>query len=100
MADSTGKGYQTRSSAARASEARLEALGSSNDLGTSPPVTGEKRGHSNGKITHDRERGGSEAIDPDALSKALQEFEDAGQNREKTPTSSPSRKRQRVYGDR
>ncbi|KAH0292213.1 WD40 repeat-like protein [Aureobasidium namibiae CBS 147.97] len=42
----------------------------------------------------------SEAIDPDALSKALQQFEEAGRNREHTPGESPKRKRQRVYTDR
>jgi len=42
----------------------------------------------------------SEALDPDALSKALQQFEEAGRNREHTPGESPKRKRQRVYTDR
>jgi len=43
---------------------------------------------------------GNDAIDPNALSKALlKEFEDVGR-RESTPGGSPSRKRQRVYGDR
>jgi len=39
-------------------------------------------------------------IDPDALAKALRDYEDAGNRRERTPGTSPSRKRQRVYGDR
>ena len=47
-----------------------------------------------------RQRQTSEAIDADALSKALKEFEEAGQVRERTPIGSPHRKRQRVYGDR
>jgi cell division cycle 20-like protein 1 (cofactor of APC complex) len=43
----------------------------------------------------------AEALDPNALSKALlKEFEDGGRPRETTPGGSPSRKRQRVYGDR
>ncbi|KAG9820074.1 WD40 repeat-like protein, partial [Aureobasidium melanogenum] len=42
----------------------------------------------------------SEAVDPDALSKALQQFEEASRNREHTPGESPKRKRQRVYTDR
>jgi cell division cycle 20-like protein 1 (cofactor of APC complex) len=46
------------------------------------------------------ERKPAEAIDPDALSKALQQFEEAGRNREHTPGESPKRKRQRVYTDR
>jgi cell division cycle 20-like protein 1 (cofactor of APC complex) len=44
---------------------------------------------------------GADAIDPNALSKALlKEFEDAGRARDITPGGSPSRKRQRVYCDR
>lgn len=39
-------------------------------------------------------------MDPTALSKALKDMEDAGRVRERTPGASPSRKRQRVYGDR
>lgn len=45
----------------------------------------------------------ADSIDPNALSKALlKEFEDAGsgRHRETTPGGSPSRKRQRIYGDR
>jgi cell division cycle 20-like protein 1 (cofactor of APC complex) len=43
----------------------------------------------------------SDPIDPNVLSKALlKEFEDAGRHRDITPGGSPSRKRQRVYGDR
>ncbi|KAI1959313.1 substrate-specific activator of APC-dependent proteolysis [Ophidiomyces ophidiicola] len=47
-----------------------------------------------------RSRHGSEPINPDALAQALREFEDVGRQRERTPGSSPCRKRQRVYGDR
>ena len=39
-------------------------------------------------------------MDPTALSKALKNMEDAGRVRDGTPGASPSRKRQRVYGDR
>lgn len=39
-------------------------------------------------------------VDPDALTKALKDYEEAGRRRERTPGTSPSRKRQRVYGDR
>ncbi|KAL4939459.1 hypothetical protein BDV06DRAFT_36650 [Aspergillus oleicola] len=42
----------------------------------------------------------SGAIDPNALTRALKEYDDAGRSREWTPGASPSRKRQRVYGDR
>lgn len=47
-----------------------------------------------------KSRTGSEPIDADALSLALKEYEEAGRRRERTPGTSPSRKRQRVYGDR
>ena len=45
-------------------------------------------------------REGSEPIDAGALSRALQGVERQAQSRERTPVGSPSRKRQRVYGDR
>ncbi|KAJ5124797.1 uncharacterized protein N7515_008622 [Penicillium bovifimosum] len=41
-----------------------------------------------------------EAVDPSALRKALKSYEVAGGRRDRTPASSPCRKRQRVYGDR
>lgn len=75
---------------------------------TTPPIVGEKR-KSDRKVMADNsaQRGratgtpGADAIDPNALSKALlKEFEDAGKTRDITPGGSPSRKRQRVYGDR
>lgn len=47
-----------------------------------------------------RSRTGSEPVDADALTLALKEYEEAGRRRERTPGTSPSRKRQRVYGDR
>lgn len=47
-----------------------------------------------------KSQSGSDSIDPDALTKALKDFEEAGRRRERTPGTSPSRKRQRVYGDR
>jgi len=74
---------------------------------TTPPPQAEKR-KSDRKATGDSERSdrpavasGADAIDPNVLSKALlKEFEDAGRHRDVTPQGSPSRKRQRVYGDR
>lgn len=63
-----------------------------------PPTATHKR-HQNGfeQTVHDR---GSEPVDATALSRALEQFEQAGRQRERTPGASPSRKRQRVYGDR
>ncbi|KAF2747601.1 anaphase promoting complex protein [Sporormia fimetaria CBS 119925] len=42
----------------------------------------------------------SEPVDPAALSQALEGIEHRDRVRERTPTASPSRKRQRIYGDR
>jgi len=66
---------------------------------TPPPATG-KRGHDANGHTNGHVRAASEAIDPDMLSRALKDFEEAGRQRDRTPGGSPSRKRQRVYGDR
>lgn len=68
------------------------------NVNTPPAAT--KRNPTNGHITNGAERAGSEPVDPTALSKALKDMEDAGRVRERTPGASPSRKRQRVYGDR
>ena len=64
------------------------------------PQLATKHSSTNGHITKGAERAGSEPVDPTALSKALKDMEDAGRVRERTPGASPSRKRQRVYGDR
>ncbi|KAK5374616.1 substrate-specific activator of APC-dependent proteolysis [Exophiala xenobiotica] len=42
----------------------------------------------------------TEAMEADALNRRLKEFDSARRQRERTPGRSPSRKRQRVYGDR
>ncbi|KAJ5111371.1 hypothetical protein N7532_001906 [Penicillium argentinense] len=47
-----------------------------------------------------RAQEGSEPIDAASLAKALKDYDEAGRQRERTPASSPCRKRQRVYGDR
>ncbi|KAI9877888.1 MAG: substrate-specific activator of APC-dependent proteolysis [Pleopsidium flavum] len=66
---------------------------------TPPPATG-KRSHDANRYPNGHIRAASEAIDPDMLSRALKDFEDAGRQRERTPGGSPSRKRPKVYGDR
>ena len=76
------------------------ALASPPDTTSPPAISTGKRAQANGAALNGREREGSEAVDPGALSKALREFEEAGRVRERTPGGSPSRKRQRVYGDR
>jgi hypothetical protein len=63
-----------------------------------PPTATHKRNQAAFPSSlHDRN---SEPIDPSALSRALEQFEQAGRVRERTPGASPSRKRARVYGDR
>ncbi len=63
-----------------------------------PPTAVHKRSQSAFDLgVHDRN---SEPVDASALSKALEQFEQAGRVRERTPTASPSRKRPRIYGDR
>ncbi|KAI9737142.1 MAG: substrate-specific activator of APC-dependent proteolysis [Cirrosporium novae-zelandiae] len=64
-----------------------------------PPATG-KRTHSHGVGINAQTRSDSDPVDGDALNRALKEFEEAGRQRERTPGASPSRKRQRIYGDR
>ena len=64
---------------------------------TKTPPMATKRKPTNGLGTKGVERVGSEPVDSTALTKAL---EDTGRARERTPGASPSRKRQRVYGDR
>ncbi|KAI9681480.1 MAG: substrate-specific activator of APC-dependent proteolysis [Caeruleum heppii] len=67
-----------------------------------PPLqatTTSKRNHING-IASNAHEVGTASVDAAALNKALLDFEEAGRQRDRTPTGSPSRKRQRVYGDR
>lgn len=65
-----------------------------------PPVSASKRPSLRPDPSSDKNQKRSESINADALSKALKEFEEVGRQRERTPGTSPSRKRQRVYGDR
>lgn len=64
---------------------------------TPPTATHQRNQHAFTSLAHDRT---SEPVDPSALSRALEQFEQAGRVRERTPTASPSRKRPRIYGDR
>ena len=59
-----------------------------------------KRVLTNGGTINDTGRAGSEPVDANALNRALKDFEDARRTRDRTPGASPSRKRQRIYGDR
>lgn len=69
------------------------------EIGLLPPALG-KRAHTNGSNANAVGRAGSEPIDASALTQALKDFEGARRTRDRTPTASPSRKRQRIYGDR
>jgi hypothetical protein len=63
-----------------------------------PPTETHKRNQSAfGTSAHDRN---AEGVDHSHLTKALEQLEQAGRVRERTPTASPSRKRPRIYGDR
>lgn len=69
------------------------------------PPTGEKRKSDRKAVEENTSRSNRatpniDAVDPKRLNTALlKEFEAAG-SRDITPSGSPSRKRQRVYGDR
>lgn len=65
-----------------------------------PPTATAKLEQLKGPPLNAAERAGSEPLDPNVLSKRLKGMEDAGRIRERTPGASPSRKRQRIYGDR
>jgi cell division cycle 20-like protein 1, cofactor of APC complex len=92
-------GYSSAIMPGAIEDSRSSPFVSPPDIKTPPLMTG-KRNHLNGSLAHSKERAGSEPIDPSALSKALKDFEEAGNMRERTPGGSPSRKRQRIYGDR
>ena len=63
-----------------------------------PPTATHKRNQA--EFTFNPSDRNSEPVDASALSRALEQFEQAGRVRERTPAASPSRKRQRIYGDR
>lgn len=69
---------------------------------TPPTITTRttRRSLGNVEIGSSSRQEASEAMEADALSRRLKELENAGRQRERTPGRSPSRKRQRVYGDR
>ena len=64
-----------------------------------PPTVAGKRDYLTDEVANNGQRVGSEPVDAEALTRALV-YEQAGRQRERTPGGSPSRKRQRVYGDR
>ncbi|KAF2110412.1 WD40-repeat-containing domain protein [Lophiotrema nucula] len=80
-----------------AEEVRTPTLISPPESKTPPTATHKRTQADFASNGHDRN---SEPVDPSALSRALEHFEQAGRVRERTPTASPSRKRPRIYGDR
>jgi cell division cycle 20-like protein 1 (cofactor of APC complex) len=72
---------------------------------TPPPATEKRRIERSTTVDSgarsERSKTMEAAVDPNALSKALmREFGDSGRSSDITPGGSPSRKRQRIYGDR
>lgn len=65
-----------------------------------PPTISSKRFLATFGETSNVQRTSTEAMEADALARRLKEIENAGRPRDFTPGRSPSRKRQRVYGDR
>lgn len=87
----------------RASSRAVNAANIASPPGSKTPPSMSSRktiSFPNPSVGQSKPRIESEAIDPDALATALKEYEEAGRRRDRTPGSSPSRKRQRVYGDR
>ena len=65
-----------------------------------PSTIHSRRVLGNGEGAADFISRATDGMEAEALSKRLKEIEHAGKQRERTPGRSPSRKRQRVYGDR
>ena len=98
MKETTTESHEISTFSRTTEESNARALGSPPQ--TNLPSAINKNDYLNEKTMNGRDRQGSEAVDADALSKALRDFEEAGQVKERTPVGSPHRKRQRVYGDR
>jgi cell division cycle 20-like protein 1, cofactor of APC complex len=80
-----------------AGEVHTPTLISPPDSKTPPTVTNKRHQDAIAQAPRDSS---SEPVDAHALSKALDRLDQTGRQREHTPGGSPSRKRQRVYGDR
>ncbi len=76
--------------------------GSPSRKSMTPPLQDKRSAnitHPHGKVMAASEKNAT-SMDADALTRALKDVKDAGRQRERTPGTSPSRKRQRIYGDR
>jgi cell division cycle 20-like protein 1, cofactor of APC complex len=68
---------------------------------TPPTIAGTRSMIENGESRPSLPRAGSEALDADLLARRLKDHDSAGRRQiQRTPGKSPSRKRQRIYGDR
>ncbi|KAL8953276.1 MAG: hypothetical protein Q9222_000842 [Ikaeria aurantiellina] len=70
------------------------------DDGTNAHTTRKRSSIAGANGVNGHIRSESEPVDAAALSQALHNVEHGRQSRERTPVASPSRKRQRIYGDR
>ncbi|CAG7921731.1 unnamed protein product [Penicillium olsonii] len=99
MADRPRKSGKAGEAAAKAQSSNISSIVSPPGSKT-PPTMPTKRTMYFPDNSGNRRQEGVEPVDPSALARALKDYETAGGRRERTPVSSPCRKRQRVYGDR
>ena len=92
---------RTSTSTSTSRHQRTPPLGSPRRRSPTPLLQDPKsanRTHPQGKMSSTEKSAAS--VDADALARALKDVKDVGRPRERTPGTSPSRKRQRIYGDR
>jgi cell division cycle 20-like protein 1 (cofactor of APC complex) len=91
---------ETRASIANKHALNTPPVGTPPRIRTPPPKAvgfANERSAGSSRTAHERS---TSQVDPNMLSKALMKEFEEGRTREVTPGGSPSRKRQRVYGDR
>lgn len=100
MADKPQKSGKTAETAAKAPQSHISSIVSPPGSKTPPTMPSKRTMYFPDNSRNRQQPEGAEAVDPQALAKALKDYEAVGARRERTPVSSPCRKRQRVYGDR
>lgn len=98
MTDTHPEPHQPSSAVTRAMDDPTATDAISPRENDTPSTAARKRSHIVPTSGHDR--GASEPVDAAALTQALHSVEGDVQSRQRTPMGSPSRKRQRIYGDR
>ncbi|KAI4238410.1 MAG: hypothetical protein LQ349_001129 [Xanthoria aureola] len=98
MTDTHPEPHQPSSAVTRAMDDPTPTDAISPRENDTPSTAARKRSHIVPTNGHDR--GASEPVDAAALTQALHSVEGDVQSRQRTPMGSPSRKRQRIYGDR